>query len=144
MTFLLKITTAETSAAEALAQAKAEGLARALDRLAAAAAEITGQVPQAERDSWATKAVSARAYLADAASADQLAMLQAEAAVTGEAVADLAAAIVAMADAYASIAAQLAGLRRKTRAVIEAATTPAQVQVALAALDAALLTLGAG
>ena len=47
MTFLLKITTAETSAAEALAQAKAEGLARALDRLAAAAAEITGQVPQA-------------------------------------------------------------------------------------------------
>ncbi|MEP1494296.1 hypothetical protein, partial [Pseudophaeobacter sp.] len=67
-----------------------------------------------------------------------------EAAITGEAVADLAAAIVAMADAYASIAAQLAGLRRKTRAAIEVATTPAQVQAALAALEAALNTLGAG
>ena len=89
-------------------------------------------------------AMAARAYLADAASADQLAMLQAEAAVTGEAVADLAAAIVAMAESYADIAAQLAGLRRKTRTAIEAATTPAQVQAALVALDAALITLGEG
>ncbi|MFC4215101.1 hypothetical protein ACFP4H_13985 [Pseudophaeobacter arcticus] len=144
MTFLLTITTAETHAAEGLAQAKADGLSRALQQLAAAASEITGQVPQAERDSWATKALAARGYLADAASADQLAMLQAEAAITGEAVADLAAAIVAMAESYADIAAQLAGLRRKTRAAIEVATTPAQVQAALVALDAALNTLGAG
>jgi hypothetical protein len=144
MTFSLKLTTAEESVAGDLAQAKAASLAEALQRLTTAASAVTGLVPQADRDSWATKAVAARAYLADVASADQTAMLQAEAAVTGELVEDLAAAIVAMAENYAGIAAKLAGQRRKTRTAIEAATTPAQVQVALAALDAALLNLGEG
>ncbi|MCD9148526.1 hypothetical protein [Pseudophaeobacter flagellatus] len=144
MTFLLNITTAQDQAVEELAQAKAASLAEALDRLTTSASAITGRVPQAERDSWATKAVAARAYLASAASVEQVAMLQAEAAITGEEIEDLAAAIVAMADAYAGIAAQLAGLRRKTRTAIEAALTPAQVQVALAALDAALVELGEG
>ena len=64
MTFSLKLTTAEESAAGDLAQAKAASLAEALQRLTTAASAVTGLVPQAERDSWATTAVAARAYLA--------------------------------------------------------------------------------
>lgn len=129
---------------ETLSKAKASRLSAALVSLADAASLLTGQVPQAERDSWPTKAAAARACLAGVASPDQTAMLMAEAAIMGEALEDLAPVIVAKADAYGSVAARLAGLRRQVTKEIDAALTPEETQAALVALDAALINLGEG
>jgi len=95
-------------------------------------------VPQAERDSWATKAGAARAFVAGTATAAQTAMLSAESAVTGESDADLAASIITKADAYATFAAAMSGLRRATTMAIDGAADPGEAQAALGPLMTAL------
>jgi len=134
----LTIQTANDLATQALVQAKNSAHQTMLAALSQAADAITGPVPQAERDSWATKEVAARAVVAGTATPEQAAMLSAESAVTGEAVADLAASIVAKANAYAGFAATMAGLRRITTNAIDGATTPDEAQAALGPLQAAL------
>lgn len=86
------------------------------------AAVVTGPVSESERASWATKETAARAHVAGTATAEQTAMLQAEADArgTGETPSDLAARIIANASAYVPIAGMIAGQRRKTQAAVDA------------------------
>ena len=86
------------------------------------ASVVTGPVPEYERASWATKETAARAHVAGTATAEQTAMLQAEADArgTGETPSDLAARIIANASAYVPIAGMIAGQRRKTQAAVDA------------------------
>jgi len=105
----LNIQTAEDLAAEALAKAQKTAHQTMLSTLSQAADVITGPVPQAERDSWPTKEAAARAVLDDSATAQQIAMLDAECAVTGEIRDDLAASILSKADAYGGFAAAIGG-----------------------------------
>ena len=96
-----------------LADAKANAYVEISEALDGYARSLTGSVPRAERDSWETKALAAAAYLADEATAGQTAMLQAEADVTGETVAEVAALINVRGSAFAAAAMTIAGLRRK-------------------------------
>ena len=101
-------------------------------------AAVTGPVPVDERLSWDAKEADARAYIAETATAAQTAMIEDEAAITGEVPADLAAIIIAKADTFRAVVARVAGLRRKTIAAIDAVTDPADYEtVLLAAKDEA-------
>ena len=131
----LMIKTVDDLEVEALVQAKNSAHQTMLAALSQAAEAVTGSVPQPERDSWSTKAVAARAVLDGTATPEQSAMLNAECAVTREAVADLAASIVAKADAYSAFAASLSGLRRTTTTAIEGATMPEEVAACLTTLQ---------
>lgn len=115
-----------------IADAKARVAARA-DEIATL---ITGIVPLAERLSWPTKEVAARAVLAGTATAGQQLILGAEAQVSGETVAALAARIVANADTYMAAAGLIAGQRRKTMAAIDALADLATFDADLAAIFA--------
>ncbi len=86
--------------------------------------QIAGQVPEYERASWPTKAEAARAFVAGTARPDQIAMINAEATFSGRRDADLAAVIIARADAYELIVAQAAGLRVTLENALEAETDP--------------------
>ena len=141
MTFFLTIETAEDLAAAALSNARAAASTQVLQLIEAAAQEITGPVPEAEKASWQTKAEAARALIANTATAAQAAMIEAEARVTGEDALSLAGTIVTKADAYATLAATLAGLRRQAMQAINNATDKSQVQAALAQLDTALSSI---
>ncbi len=77
----------------------------------------------AERDTWKAKEEAARAYLAGTASDGQAAMLAAEAHGAGVVETDLAAAIIAKADAFLELAGIAAGLRAKARVAINLATS---------------------
>ena len=123
--------TAEDKASGALRQAQAAAAQTLITALSQAANAITGPVPQAERDSWPTKAAAALAVLDGTASISQTDMLGAERALTGETLEGLATSILAKADAYSAFAAFLAGLRRPNSTAIAAATTPDQVQAGL-------------
>lgn len=106
-------------------------------------ASVTGPVPIDERLSWDAKEAAARAYVAETADAAQTAMIDGEAAITGEVPADLAAIIIARADTFRAVVSRVAGLRRKTIAAIDAVTDPADYEVALAAAKAEAITLAA-
>lgn len=112
------------------------------------AEQITGIVPMTEQLSWPVKETAAVAYQANAATQAQLALLAAEAQVTGEQVEDLVAKIVTNATAYHTAAGTIAGLRRKAAEVIDAATDTTGVAAALAGLieqsEAAFAQLIAG
>lgn len=96
--------------------------------------QFTAGVPAAELVSWPVKAQAARAHLATGVAQP---LIEAEAALTGEAPDDLAQRIAAKAAAYEAIIARVTGLRRVTEAAIAAAQTP---EAAAAALTAALET----
>lgn len=138
MTFSLTIRSAAQIAADQLADAKAAATAEMMAMLEAAASAITAGIPAYEMTSWAGKEAAGRAYLASAATAADLVLLNGEAAVTGETVADLAALWVARADAARAAVGPLTGLRRTTWAAIDAATDQAGIDAALSALAAAL------
>lgn len=91
----------------------------------AAANRITGDVPQAERDSWEAKKLAGLAYIAGTATDLQKLMIETEAGLTGEAPTDLSQRIVERAARYTVVAAVIAGLRRKTEAALRAAAGPA-------------------
>lgn len=96
----------------------------------AATVAITGDVPLDEKLSWPTKEAEAIAYQADNQAPTPI--LSAEAAITGETLADLAAEVLTNAASYRTISGQIAGLRRVTRTAIDAAETPEQIEAALA------------
>ncbi|KIC36557.1 hypothetical protein [Leisingera sp. ANG-M7] len=85
------------------------------------AATLTAAMPEAEVRSLPVKATAARAYLAGDATPEQLAMLQAEVDLTSEALADLAAEIVANADRDDQVNARISGLRRSLKSQLESA-----------------------
>ena len=117
-----------------MAAVKADAKRRVAARADAIAELITGTVPLSERLSWPTKDVAARAVLAGTATPSQQVILAAEAQVSGESIADLAASIVANADAYMAASGMIAGQRRKTMAAIDALTDPATITADLAAI----------
>lgn len=83
---------------------------------------LTGGATVAERDTWKVKEEAARAFEAGKASAGQAAMLATEAAGAGIPQAELAAQIIANAEAFLANIGVAAGLRAKGRAAILAAT----------------------
>lgn len=138
------------SADSLLASEKAVAKLRVATRADAIAAQITGVVPLAEQLSWPSKEVAALAHQAGTASAPQVALLAAEAGVTGETVDVLATKIIANAATYNTAAGLIAGQRRKTMAAIDALTNIATFPADLAAIlataeaeaEALLATLG--
>lgn len=86
--------------------------------------QITDQYPAAEVASWPSKNDAARLVVAGTARADQEKMVQDEADLRGRSLQDQAAHIVAKADAYQGIISATSGLRQKTEAAIDAASTP--------------------
>lgn len=133
-----QIRTAAELAAETLADAKQVGRNDVLAALSRAADAVTGPVPQAERDSWATKADAAHKFMAEDATSEQIAMLDAECAVTGESRTELAESIAAKAVAYTVFVAHMAGVRRVVTAAIEDALTVEAVQAVVDALQSNL------
>lgn len=107
---------------------------------------ISGNVSIGEKLSWTVKEAAAEAYLASTATADQTAMLQAEANQTGESLTDLSNAILSNATMFRQIAGSIAGLRRATRVALEAESDPvnytAILQNAQANADALATSLG--
>lgn len=126
-----QVITAETRAAEAMAAARDAAEVQVLAMIDAATLAITGPVPLAEKLSWDAKERAARAFVADAADAADLALLEGEASVTGEKVAVLAPKIIRNADAYRVAAARLAGLRRLTIGALREADTVEAVEAAI-------------
>ena len=116
---------------EVLAATRSLALARARRFADRTTVAITSDVPLDEKLSWATKEVEAAAYQADNQAPTPI--LSAEAAITGETIADLAAEVLTNAIAFRTISGQIAGLRRTTRAAIEAADSPEAIEAALAA-----------
>lgn len=97
---------------------------------------ITGTVPLSERLSWATKEAAARALVAGTATTVQQSLISAEAQVTGETAAALAASIIANAEAYIVAAGLIAGQRRKTMAALDALVDPVTAEADIAAIFA--------
>jgi hypothetical protein len=86
---------------------------------------LTGGATVAERDTWKVKEEAARAFEANTATPGQIAMLAAEAQGAGITEAELAANIIAKAEAFLTLVGVAAGLRAKGRAAITAATDEA-------------------
>ncbi|MEO0955800.1 MAG: hypothetical protein AAFY12_12460 [Pseudomonadota bacterium] len=107
---------------------------------------ISGNVSIGEKLSWTVKEAAAEAHLAGNATADQTAMLQAEADQTGESLSDLSNAILSNATMFRQIAGSIAGLRRATRAALEAESDPVNyttiLQTAQSNADALASSLG--
>jgi hypothetical protein len=108
------------------------------DMLAAVEAAALAGITPGEVASFDRKEAEARALLAGDTAPQDTAMLSVEAGIVGETEAALATRIVARADALATLAARIAGLRRKTQAAIAAATDEAQIAAAVATLQAAV------
>ena len=128
---LTQIRTAGDKDGETLSSAQQSARHTMLVALSKAADAITGPVPQAERDSWATKESAARDWVAGTASPHQIAMLDAECGITGETKDELSANINTKADAFTSFASTMSGLRRNTTTAIDLATTPDEAQSAI-------------
>ncbi|WP_417702310.1 hypothetical protein [Pseudophaeobacter sp.] len=75
-------------------------------------AQITGVVSEYERASWPSKAAAARAVLSGGGTQEQTALLQGEADIVGETIAETAAKIGANAAHYEAIISRVTGLRR--------------------------------
>lgn len=114
-----------------LAQARQEAVDAVLAAVETALARHIGQVPLAEMLSWGGKELAARGLLSARGSVPD-AQLLAEAALTGETVADLAQRIVDNADAQRATVSALTGLRRKALAGIAAAEDPPTIAAVLA------------
>lgn len=111
--------------------AEAPAFPSASSALAALAEAMQGQiaafssgVPAGELAGWSDKADAARAVIDGTATEGQEALIEAEAAITGETAAELAAAVVARAQMFLQVLAAAAGVRRKYRALIDAVTDP--------------------
>lgn len=97
---------------------------------------VTGPVPADEKLAWVYKDAAARAIDAGTADAAQLALIDDEAAITGETREELAAKIIVKSNLYRQVVAAVSGLRRKSGAAIDAASDPYQYEVILAAAQA--------
>lgn len=85
---------------------------------------VTGPVPEDEKLAWSVKEEAARALLAGTAVDEQTALITSEAKITGEKPSDLAMYIIAKADRYKEVVANVSGLRRATGAALEAELNP--------------------
>jgi hypothetical protein len=121
-----------------LAQARLGAEATLLARIEAVAEALTGAVPLAEKLSWTAKEEAARAFAEGNADPGARALLEGEAAVTGEGVADLAARILRNAEAWRLVIAWLSGVRRRTLTALALAPDAAAIAAALAQGMAAL------
>ena len=106
-----------------------------------AEAQIAGPVSRGERDSWTAKEAEARAWVADNQAATPI--LSAEAAVTGETMADLTAKVITRADALKPITGEIAGLRRATELALAAAAEPDDYETILQTAQAQAIALAA-
>ncbi len=122
--------TAETMSARRLAEARATAMAQILEAIHGVTEAMTGPVPLAEKLSWSAKEAAARATMEGRATKAEAAMIEGEAAMTGESSVDLIGRILKNADAYRAAMAQLSGLRRAAEAAIDAAGDPATVEIA--------------
>lgn len=116
------------------AAAKLDAKRRVSARADEISESVTGIAPLSEKLSWLSKETAAIAYQADSATPSQLAMLGAEAAVTGETVADLCVKILANSEQYRAATGAIAGLRRTTMAAIDALTDHATFDADLEAI----------
>lgn len=106
--------------------------------------ELTGNARTEERDTWDAKRTAAKNYIAGTADAGEIDLLEQEALATGEATADLAAKIMAKADAFYKGVGQITGARRAATTAIEAAKDQTEITAAIAAFDEKVLTLKSG
>lgn len=104
--------------------------------------ELTGDATVEERDTWATKAVAAQAYMVGAATDSQIEMLTTEAAIVGEDVQVLVATVLGRAVVFNKLIGLASGLRRKGRSAVKACSTEEQLaatmEVVLQQSDAAV------
>lgn len=84
--------------------------------------ELTGHIPQTEKDGWVNKGHAAEAYLANTATVAQKSMIEIEAGLTGEDPVKLSEKIINKLLEHARISATIAGYRRKTEMELEFAT----------------------
>jgi len=97
--------------------------------------QITDDYPASEVASWGSKAEAARAVDAGTARADQTAMIQDEADITGRTLAEQATSILGKAVIFEEIIAKASGLRQVTEIALAEATTSDEREVIL---DAAI------
>lgn len=126
--------------AAALSDARIAALETLRASLDATAAKITGEVPLTEMLSWGAKEEAARAVLKalETGGVLQPAIIAGEAAITGEAIPDLARRIIRNADAYRAVSSAMAGLRRKAEAGIAAAASAEDITSVMAMTGAGL------
>jgi hypothetical protein len=127
--------------ADRLAAATRAAEAQLAAAIEAAILARTGTLPPSEPLSWTAKEDAARAWLAGAAEAGQRALLESEAAMTGEPLDTLAGHILAKAEAWRQTIGRLSGLRRRTAARLQAAP---DLGALAAALDEGLALLDRG
>ena len=94
-------------------------------------AGVTGAVPKDEKLSWDAKEAAAKAHQAGTADAEQTALLQGEADLTGESLADLSTAIITKATTFRTVVSKVAGLRRSMGVAIDAESDPYQYEIIL-------------
>ena len=93
--------------------------------------ELLSNYPEVEVQSWPVKVTAAEAHLAGTATQRQTDMLTAEANIVGVTIDQLANTIIAKAAVFEQAAAQIAGMRQKVYAQIDAATTEAEINTIL-------------
>jgi len=103
------------------------------------AVTVTGTVPADEKVAWPVKLSAAVAFRAGTADAFQTAMIEGEAAITGETPADLADTIIAKASRYTQVVTLMVGYRRKAEVDLAAVTDPAEYETVLDTLKAAVM-----
>jgi len=119
-------------APEYIEDIKADAKRRVAARADQIAERVIGSVPLSERLSWPIKEAAARAIQAGRATQVQHDLISAEADMVGETVAELAAKIIANANAYTIAVGMIAGQRRKTMAEIDALSDPTTIKDDLA------------
>lgn len=126
--------------AAALAEHRLAALETLRAALDATAARITGEVPLTEMLSWGAKEEAARTVLKalETGVLLQPPIIAGEAAITGEAVPDLARRIIRNADAYRAVSSAMAGLRRKAEGGIAAAASAEEIAAVMAMAEAGL------
>jgi hypothetical protein len=95
--------------------------------------QITDDYPASEVASWGSKAEAARAVDAGTARADQTAMIQNEADITGRTLAAQATAVIGKAEVFEAIIAKASGLRQAVDIALVAATTSVEREAILQA-----------
>lgn len=127
--------TAKAKQDAALRMAREDAWSVLDEAIARAIVNGVGDAPLAEQLSWSKKEAAARAYLEEAATEAQMAMLEAEAAETGETLAELASRIVQKADAQMLLVARLTGIRRALMVEIAAVASIEGLELVLEEIE---------
>ena len=92
---------------------------------------VTGVIPKDEKLSWDAKEASAKAHIAGTADAEQTALLQSEADLTGETLTELSNIIITKAATFRTVVGKVAGLRRAMMTSIDAESDPYEYEIIL-------------